>query len=91
MNEFKRNAFLLDLDISGTGVRNDFADPDKETRESSVKMIEAWVIAAAKLGIPNLRVFAGTHDRKVFHHHQVFEWMAKDLKSCCEFGRNTAS
>ena len=31
MREFKRKAFLLGLDISGTGVRNDFANPDENS------------------------------------------------------------
>ncbi len=87
INEFKRKAFLLGLDISGTGVRNDFADPDKAHRESDVNLIKAWVKAAAKLGIPNVRVFAGTHNHEGFTRDQVFEWMAKDLKACCEFGQ----
>jgi sugar phosphate isomerase/epimerase len=87
INEFKRKAFLLGLDISGTGVRNDFADPKKATRKSYLNMIKAWVVAAAKMGIPNVRVFAGTHKHEGFTRDQVFEWMAKDLKTCCEFGQ----
>src|SRR5262249_50102150 len=30
INDFKRRAFVLGLDISGTGVRNNFATPDKQ-------------------------------------------------------------
>jgi len=86
INEFKRKAFLLGLDISGTGVRNDLANPDESSRKADIKMIKAWITAAAKLGIPNLRVFAGTHKHEGFSRDQVFEWMAKDLKACCEFG-----
>jgi sugar phosphate isomerase/epimerase len=87
INEFKRKAFLLGLDISGTGVRNDLANPDESSRNADLKMIKAWVVAAAKLGIPNVRVFAGTHEHEGFTRDQVFEWMAKDLKTCCEFGQ----
>ncbi len=87
INEFKRKAFLLGLDISGTGVRNDLANPDESSRKADLKMIKAWIVAAAKLGIPNLRVFAGTHKHEGFSRDQVFEWMAKDLKACCEFGK----
>ena len=86
INEFKRKAFLLGLDISGTGVRNDFANPDESSRKADVKMIKAWIVAAAKLGIPNLRVFAG-HIPEGVERDQIFEWMAKDLKRCCEFGK----
>ena len=87
INVFKRKAFLQGLDISGTGVRNDFANPDESSRKADVKMIKNWIVAAAKLGIPNLRVFAGKHDHEGFSRDQVFRWMAKDLKTCCEFGK----
>jgi len=87
INEFKRKAFLLGLDISGTGVRNDFANPDEASRKADIEMVKEWIIAASKLGIPNIRVFAGTHIHEGFSRDQVFEWMAKDIKECCEFGK----
>ena len=86
MYQFKRKAFLLGLDISGTGIRNNFADPDKESRNAAIKMIESWIIAAEKMGIPNIRVFTGYHDHAGYSRDQVFEWMAKDYKTCCEIG-----
>ncbi|MGC9354739.1 MAG: sugar phosphate isomerase/epimerase family protein [Mariniphaga sp.] len=87
MNKFKRNAFLLGLDISGTGVRNDFANPDPAARKADTKIIKKWIEAAAKLGIPNLRIFAGTNPHQGFSRDQVFEWMAKDIKECCDYGK----
>ncbi|MDB4582258.1 sugar phosphate isomerase/epimerase [Draconibacterium sp.] len=86
IREFKRKAFLLGLDISGTGVRNDFANPDKKSRQADIVMIKQWIEAAAKLGIPNIRVFAGTNKHEGYSRDQVFEWMANDLKECCEYG-----
>ena len=85
--KFKRQAFLLGLDISGTGVRNDFANPDATARKADIELVKKWVEAAAKMGIPNLRVFAGTNKHESFTRDQVFEWMAKDLKTCCESGK----
>jgi sugar phosphate isomerase/epimerase len=85
--EFKRQAFLLGLDISGTGVRNDFANPDEASRKADIILIKKWVEVAAKLGIPNLRVFAGTNKHEGFARDKVFEWMARDLKICCEHGK----
>lgn len=87
MMKFKRQAFLQGLDISGTGVRNDFANPDEAARKADLAMIKKWVEAAAKLGIPNLRVFAGTNKHEGFTRDQVFEWMARDVKECCEYGK----
>jgi sugar phosphate isomerase/epimerase len=87
INEFKRKAFLLGLDISGTGVRNNFADPDQASRAGDVEMIRKWIGAAAKLGSPNLRVFAGKHAHEGYTRDQVFAWMAEDLKRCCAYGK----
>ena len=88
MMKFKRQAFLLGLDISGTGVRNDFANPDKKSRAADIEMTKAWIQAAAKMGIPNIRVFSGNNKHEGFSRDQVFEWMAEDLKTCCNFARD---
>jgi len=87
INEFKRKAFLLGLDLSGTGVRNDFTNPSEEMRNADKVMIKKWIKAAARLGIPNLRVFAGKQAHEGYTRAQVFEWMAKDLRECCDVGK----
>lgn len=87
MMEFKRKAFLLGLDISGTGVRNDFTNPDSASRNADIVMVKKWIEAAAKMGIPNIRIFSGTNTHEGFTRDQVFEWMAKDIKECCEYGK----
>lgn len=86
INKFKQKAFLLGLDISGTGVRNDFAQADPAKRNADIQMIKQWIVAAAKLGIPNLRIFSGTASHAGFSREQVFEWMAADIKTCCDYG-----
>jgi len=86
MRRFKKQAFLLGLDISGTGIRNDFTVPDPASRKADIVMIKKWIEAAAKMGIPNIRVFAGKTDHEGFTRDQVFEWMAKDVQECCEYG-----
>lgn len=87
INEFKRRAFLLGLDISGTGVRNDFANPDRESREADIKLIKEWIEVAADLGTPNLRIFSGNSQHAGYSRDQVFEWMAADMRECCEYGK----
>lgn len=53
---FKRKAHSLGLEISGTGVRNEFsytgAALDKE-----IDLVKRWIEVAAKLGAPVLRIF----------------------------------
>src|SRR5258708_30903550 len=50
--EIKKRAFRLGLDISGTGVRNDFTAADRAKREADVALVKRWVDVAGKLGAP---------------------------------------
>lgn len=88
MMEFKKQAFLLGLDISGTGVRNDFANPDPESRRNDIAMIKEWIKAAEKMGIPNIRIFSGKDKHEGYTRDQVFEWMAKDVRECCDYAED---
>jgi sugar phosphate isomerase/epimerase len=83
INEFKRRAFQLGLDISGTGVRNDFASPDKAKRDADVQHVKEWVECAARLGAPVLRVFAGPQPQG-YTWDQVADWMVDELRRCVE-------
>jgi sugar phosphate isomerase/epimerase len=83
---YKKCAFLLGLDISGTGVRNDFTLADPEKRKAEVQLVKDWIIVAAKLGAPVIRVFAGKGVPEGFTRKQVVDWMAKDLRECADFG-----
>lgn len=87
MYRFKREAFLLGLDISGTGVRNSFANPDASKRKADMELIREWLDAAAKMGIPCVRVFTGRDKHEGYSRDEVFQWMAKDLKTCCDMGK----
>lgn len=87
LNEFKRKAFLLGVGISGTGIKNDFANPDPVARKAEVEWIKKWILVAVKLGAPALRIFAGTNNHEGFSRDEVFEWMARDIRSCCEAGK----
>ena len=84
--DLKRRAFRLGLSISGTGVRNDFASPDKDKRSADVQHVKEWVEVAARLGAPVVRVFSGS-EPKEHAWDQVAEWMVEDLRECAEYGR----
>jgi sugar phosphate isomerase/epimerase len=86
VNDFKRRAFTLGLDISGTGVRNNFAQADKEKRAGDVKHVKEWVEVAARLGAPVLRVFAGA-ESKDHTWDEAAKWLVEDLKACVEHGQ----
>jgi len=83
----KQKAFLLGLEISGTGVRNDFTDPNPAKRKASVELVKKWIVAAEKLGAPVIRVFSGTADTKGLAREKVVDYMVSDLKECAEFGK----
>jgi len=88
INDFKRRAFRLGLDISGTGIRNDFATPDAEKRAADVRLAKAWIEVAAKLGAPVIRVFAGAVP-KGFEDKwdEAARWMIEALRECAEHGK----
>ena len=87
INTFKRQAFLLGIAISGTGIRNDFADPNTAKRKAHIERTKKWIETAAKLGSPHLRIFTGTSDHKGYTRPQVMRWIADDIRTCCEYGK----
>lgn len=55
----KRHAHLRGVDVSGTAVGNNFAQPDGAERDQQIAHVKTWVDHAAALGAPHIRVFAG--------------------------------
>jgi sugar phosphate isomerase/epimerase len=86
INDFKRHAFKLGLDISGTGVRNNFAQADKDKRAADVQLVKDWIEVAAKLGAPVMRVFAGA-EPEGHSRDEVNKWMVENLKECVAYGK----
>ena len=83
----KRNAFLNGVQLSGTGVRNDFASPDPAVRKQSVQLIKDWIVVAQKLGAPVIRVFSGPTRPAGYTFDQAFDWMAGHFRDCAGYGR----
>lgn len=86
INEFKRRVFQLGLDISGTGIRNDFATADKAKRDADVALAKRWIESAAQMGAPLLRVFAGVQP-KGYTWDETADWMSDALAQCAEHGQ----
>ena len=85
--EIKRKAFRLGLEISGTGVRNDFTIADKTKREQEVALVKNWIEVAAKIGAPVIRIFAGNQKNEGYTKDQITEWMLEDIRTCVEYGK----
>jgi sugar phosphate isomerase/epimerase len=83
----KQQAFLLGLDISGTGVRNNFTSPDVEVRKKSVELVKSWIMASEKMGIPVIRIFAGEALPEGYTLEEVTDYMIEAIKECVEYGR----
>jgi sugar phosphate isomerase/epimerase len=85
--QIKRKAHLLGVSISGTGIRNDFSNPDAAKRQADVQLIKNWIEVASKLGAPVLRIFAGVMNPKDYSWDTIAAWMVKDIKECVEYGQ----
>lgn len=92
--KLKRHAFDLGLEISGTGVRNDFTAADRAVRQEGVQRIKTWIEIAAKLGAPVIRAFADSQPPfKDWRHasgnadrNSVEARVADSLRECAEYG-----
>lgn len=83
----KRAAFQSGLEISGTGVRNDFTHSDAQKRKESVLLVKDWIVAAEKLGAQTIRIFSGTQKPAGYTRQQILEWMLEDIRECVAFGK----
>jgi hypothetical protein len=94
LSRLKRHALALGLDISGTGVRNDFTAADRTVRDEGVRRIKTWIEVAAKLGAPVIRAFADSQPpfknwREASgqaSREAVETWMADCLRECAAHG-----
>ncbi|HEV8270809.1 MAG TPA: sugar phosphate isomerase/epimerase family protein [Chitinophagaceae bacterium] len=85
--DIKRKAFKAGLEITGTGVRNDFTIADKAKREGEVQLVKNWIEAASKMGAAVLRIFSGTQKNEGIPREQVTEWMLRDIQTCVDHGK----
>jgi sugar phosphate isomerase/epimerase len=86
LHAVKRRAFLNGLDISGTGVRNDFTQPEAAKREADVAHVGRWVEVAARLGAPVLRVFDGRAEATGPTREQRTGWVVEAFHACAAHG-----
>ena len=87
INRFKRQAFLLGVDISGTGVRNDFSNPDASQREKDLEHIKEWIVVASKMGAPCIRLFAGRNMPEDYTQDEVNKWVVEGLTRAADHGK----
>lgn len=82
---FKRKAFLLGLDISGTAVGNTFTYPPGPQREKQLRDIKQWIDHAAVFGAPCIRIFAGRASEGV-SEDQARRYAVETTEEACAYG-----
>lgn len=80
----KRKVYLLGLTISGMPIRDNFAQPDGPEFDAELANVRKWVDIAAKLGAPNMRVFAGKNPQSM-SPEQAFKQVAKGLRESSRY------
>lgn len=83
----KRCAFRNAIDISGTGVRNDFAKPDLTERKEEIQFVKDWIVVAAKLGANTIRIFSGADIPEGYTWEEAAGWIAEATDECAEFAK----
>ncbi|MDR0393593.1 MAG: sugar phosphate isomerase/epimerase [Tannerella sp.] len=85
--EVKRCAFRHAIDISGTGVRNDFTKPDATERKKEIRLVKDWIVVASKLGANTIRIFSGEGAPEGHTWDETAKWVAEATDECAEFGK----
>jgi sugar phosphate isomerase/epimerase len=85
--QLKRKAHHLGIAISGTGIRNEFAQIDKALRAGELALVKKWIEVAAKLGAPVIRIFTKRSMPENISWQAVAEQVTDDIKTCIEYGR----
>ena len=83
VNKLKRQACLLGLDISSTAVGNRFTFPEGAERDAQLALVKKWIVHAAELGAPCMRVFAGAAP-KGSSEQEAIKWVVDCLGECAE-------
>ena len=86
--QLKRKAFLLGLEISGTGVRNNFTQPDEGSRKKDIQLVKNWIDVATKIGAPVIRIFSGPGIPEGYHRKEVTAWVVEAFQECADYGES---
>lgn len=87
--QLKKKALELGLNITWTGVRNNFVNPEKTSRESDIELIKNWLQVSSKLGASIMRIFAGNGKHEGYSREEVTKWMVSDFKECAKYAEKT--
>ena len=78
----KKRALELGLNISWTGIRNNFVTADAKARETDLKMIKDWLEISSTIGSSILRIFTGRNQPKGYTKEEVKIWLIDAFRMC---------
>jgi len=81
---FKRKAHAVGIEISGTGVRNEFSYSDSAALAKEIDTVLRWIEVAAKMGAPVLRIFTAKQYSTGDERKRVNERILFALNKCIE-------
>jgi len=84
--DLKHRALELGLNISWTGIRNNFTNPDEDSRKSDREMVRKWLTVSSNLGASIMRIFDGKHSHDGFTRDEVKKWLVEEYKICAGYG-----
>ena len=73
--------------VSGTGVRNDFGQASSEGVAADLQLVKDWIIVAAKLGAPMIRIFAGRKLSQDRSRTEAIDQILQSFRQCIDFGK----
>ena len=81
---FKRKAHAVGIEISGTGVRNEFSYSDSNALAKEIDTVLRWIEVAAKMGAPVLRIFTAKQYSTGDERKRVNDRILFALNKCLE-------
>ena len=81
---FKRKAHALGIEISGTGVRNEFSYSESISFNKELDTVMRWIEVAAKMGAPVLRIFTAKQYSTGEERKRVNDRILFALNKCVE-------
>lgn len=83
----KKRAFELGLHICGTGIKNDFCNPDPAVRKKDISFTKEWIDVAEKLGAPAIRLLQGPKISQNHAWNDIATWASEAIRECADYGR----
>ena len=85
--QLKKLAHQQGIGISGTGIRNEFADPDTGKRDAEIRLVKKWIEVAARLGAPVIRIFSGKAQPAGYSREETEKWIVDAIQNCAAYGQ----